>query len=99
MTQALAIDDELNSVSIVKALAEPVDILGKIVEKMADGKQVFLNLNYNAQRTRKTLFEKQTEQKIVYTESEGAVVPGIEFVKENYKGNIEALKRHRLIQS
>ena len=99
LTEKLATDGELSGVDIVSALVDPVDTLGKVVEKIAQGRWVFLNRNYGAQRTRKTTCDKQSQQNIIHTDSAEAVVPGVEFVKENYKGNLEALKRHRHVES
>lgn len=84
---------------VIKALVDPIDAIGQIVEKLATGKQVFMNMNYGAQRTRKAAFAQQANLNVEYTESLDSAVPGVEFVKKNYKGNFEALNRHRFVEN
>ena len=76
-------------------LIAPVTALGNIADKLGQGKQVFIGLNYGAQRVKKQAFEEQVERNISYTDSKNSLIEGVEFVKKNYKGNMEALKRHR----
>ena len=80
---------------LVAKLIAPVTALGQVADKLGQGKQVFIGLNYGAQRVKKQAFEEQVERNIVYSDSKNSLIEGVEFVKKNYKGNNEALKRHR----
>ena len=84
---------------IIKALVLPVDALGQVVQKLAAGKTLLIGQNYGAKRTRKTTFEQQTEQNIVATDKSDASPPGVHFDRKKYKGNIESMKRHQIVDT
>lgn len=67
--------------------------VGNVSDKLAIGNQVFINQNYSAQRIKKLAFAAQSKKNV-----ELSKINTIEFVKKNYKGNWEVLKKHKEIK-
>ena len=53
-----------------------------------------INQNYSAQRIKKLAFSAQAKKNVELSKSNN-----IEFVKKNYKGNWEVLKKHKEIKN
>ena len=57
---------------LLGSLVKPIIALGQVADKLSQGKQVFIGLNYGAQRTKKQAFEDQVERNLVYSNSRSA---------------------------
>ena len=68
--------------------------IGNVSDKLSIGNQVFINQNYSAQRIKKLAFKAQSKKNIELSKNNC-----IEFVKKNYKGNWEVLKKHKDIKN
>jgi len=84
--------DKLEEAKLEKGLGMIRDVvkhLGNITLKLQNGQQVFLNKNFSAQRIKKLAFRAQAEKNVQLRDGE------IDFVKKQYKGNWETLKKHK----
>lgn len=84
--------DKLEEATLEKGLGMIQDVvkhLGNITLKLQNGQQVFLNKNFSAQRIKKLAFRQQAEKNVQLRDGE------IDFVKKQYKGNWETLKKHK----
>lgn len=67
--------------------------LGYLTKNIQMGKQTFLQQNYGAQRVKKIAHKQQAFKNVEIKKGK------ISFVKKNYKGNLETLKKHQNIPS
>jgi len=84
--------DKLEEAKLEKGIEMIQDVvkhLGNITLKLQNGQQVFLNKNFSAQRIKKLAFRQQAEKNVQLRDGE------IDFVKKQYKGNWETLKKHK----
>ena len=97
----------LDSVSFLKKIQNLDDILcdlsiqgnilvhlGNLSDKLSQGNQIFILKNFTAQRIKKIAFSQQAAKNVELSKSKL-----IEFVKKNYRGNWEVLKKHKNVKN